>query len=210
LRSKGGVIKAAAFAAGATTVRVLQYILFGYVFGEAISGSSQSAFDFVTSTLLLVAGVFLLITAFKTWFKEVDPDAPPPRWMTALGGVSALTAFGMAVLMMLLAMKQWVFTLSAIAIIDEARLGAAFSALAYLAFILAAQSLMIAPIVSSAVAPARSMKMAEVMLCWLERNTRLITIAISVIVGAWFLTRGATGLMAHTNPTAIIKPPTAN
>ena len=88
LRSKAGVIKATAFAAGATTVRVLQYILFGYVFGEAVSKSSESAFDFVTSTLLLVAGVFLLITALKTWFKEYDPDAPPPKWMSALGGVS--------------------------------------------------------------------------------------------------------------------------
>jgi hypothetical protein len=203
LRSKDGVIKATAFAAGATTVRVLQYILFGYVFGEAVSKSSESAFDFVTATLLLVAGVFLLVTGFKTWFKEVDPDAPPPQWMTKLGNVSAPMAFGMAVLMMLLAMKQWVFTLSAIAVIDEARMGTVVSAVVYLAFVLAAQSMMIAPIIASAIAPVRSARMVASMLQWLERNTRLITITVSVIVGTWFLTRGATGLMSHSNGVLI-------
>ena len=116
----------------------------------------------------------------------------------------------MAVLMMLLAMKQWVFTLSAIAIIDEARLGTAFSALAYLIFVIAAQSLMIAPIVSSAVAPTRSAKMVEVMLRWLERNSRLITIAVSVIVGTWFLVKGTTGLMAHGVETPTTKTSTTN
>ena len=74
----------------------------------------------VSSILLLLAGIFLLITAVRTWIKETDPDTPPPKWMESLGRISAPVAFGMAVVMMFLAFKQWVFTLSAIAIIDEA------------------------------------------------------------------------------------------
>ncbi len=35
LRSEGGLLKATAFAAGATTVRLIQGVLFGFVFGAA-------------------------------------------------------------------------------------------------------------------------------------------------------------------------------
>ncbi len=92
LRSEGGVARAAAFAAGAMTLRVLQGILFGYVFRATADAAAEET---VASTLLLVVGILLLITAAKIWLREVDPDAPPSKWMTTLGSVSALTAFGM-------------------------------------------------------------------------------------------------------------------
>jgi hypothetical protein len=80
----------------------------------------------------------LLVTAYKKWRKEDDPDAPPPKWMSALSGLSTLKAFGMGALLMIVAVKQWVFTLSAIAI---------------------------------------------------------ITVAVSLIFGVWFASKGITGLM---------------
>jgi hypothetical protein len=48
----------------------------------------------------------------------------------------------MAVVMMFLAFKQWVFTLSAIAIIDEAMLSKVGSLISYRLFIATAQALM--------------------------------------------------------------------
>jgi Sap, sulfolipid-1-addressing protein len=210
LRSEGGLIKAVAFASGAITVRVLQFILFGYVFGVAIDTGGYEGFNLIRSTLLLVAGILLFITAAKTWSKGADPDAPPPRWMKALSGVSELTAFGMALLLMTVEIKQWVFTLSAIAVIDNAHLGLTGSILAYLFFIAAAQSLMLIPIVGSAVAPAQSAKMVKVPLDWLERNNRVITIVVSLIFSAWFLTQGTSGLLAHAAETAITKTPMIN
>jgi hypothetical protein len=56
LRSEGGVLKAAAVAAGAMTVRVSQGILFGYVFDTAADTSGGES-KFITSTLLLVVGI---------------------------------------------------------------------------------------------------------------------------------------------------------
>ena len=61
----------------------------------------------------------MLISAVMKWRKEEDPDAPPPKWMAVLGGLSALQAFGMGALLMALSIKQWVFTLSAIAVIEQ-------------------------------------------------------------------------------------------
>src|SRR5690348_5213385 len=94
LRGKYGVAKATAFAAGVIVVRTLQFALFGRLFGTIASANGQDVFDLILSTLLLVAGLVLVITAVRTWWcKEEDSDAPPPRWMTALGAMSTSVAF---------------------------------------------------------------------------------------------------------------------
>jgi len=204
LRGAGGVFKAAAFAAGATTVRVLQGILFGRVCRTATAAMGGKEADLIASTLLLVLGVFLLITIVKTWGKGDDPDAPPPRWITMLGSVSALTAFGIGALLIATGMKQWIFTLSAIAVINEAQLGQELSILTYIFYIIAAQSLMLTPIIGSALAPVPSAKILERVRGWLERNNRVIRIVISLIFGVWFLSKGTTGLLAHGHRMGIV------
>ena len=195
VRGQGGVRRAAAFVAGAMLVRVLQGILFGYVIDTAADAYGGGGSKLIASTLLLVVGLLLLITAIRKWRTEDDPDAPPPLWMATLGGLSWPKAFGVGVLWMTIAVKQWVFTLSAIAVIDEAKLGRAGSVLAYFVFVLAAHSLVLAPVVVSAVAPARSAKLLNAMYCWLERRNRVITIAVSSIFGVWFLGKGIAGLL---------------
>jgi hypothetical protein len=198
LRGKHGVAKATAFAAGVITVRTLQFVLFGRLFGAIASACGKNVFDLIPSTLLLVAGLVLVTTGVKTWWsRQEDSDAPPPRWMTALSDVSAPAAFGMAVVLMAVGIKQWVFTLSAIAVIDDAYLSRLETTLAYIFFIPCAQSLMLAPIISSAVAPGYSARMVEIVLRWLERNNRVITIVVSLAFGAWFLAKGVTGLVAQ-------------
>ena len=195
LRSDGGLLKATAFAGGAMTVRLLQGILFGYVFGAADEANGDSGASLITSTLLVVLGILLLISAVRKWRKEEDPDAPPPKWMATLSGLSALKAFGMGALLMALAVKQWVFTLSAIAVIEEAQLGQTANVLAYLFFVVAAQSLVLAPIIVYAVAPTQAARGLDAMQGWLERNDRVIVIAVSLIFGAWFLWKGIAGLI---------------
>ena len=61
--------------------------------------------------------------------------------MTALNSMSTRTAFGMAVVLMFFGIKQWVFTLSAIAVIDDAYMSILHTTLAYMFFILTAQVL---------------------------------------------------------------------
>ena len=195
LRSDGGILKATAFAGGAMIVRLLQGFLFGYVFGAADEANGDSGAGLVTSTLLVVLGIFMLIAAVRKWRKEEDPDGPPPKWMATLSGLSALKAFGMGALLMALAFKQWVFTLSAIAVIEQAELSPTGNVLAYLFFMLAAQSLVLAPIIVYAVAPTPAAKGLDAMQGWLERNDRVIVIAVSLLFGAWFLWKGLAGLI---------------
>ena len=68
--------KAIGFVLGMTTVRLGQGILFGLIFtgGADTSGTTASeGSNWVVSTLLLVLGILLLITAFKTWRGEPIP-----------------------------------------------------------------------------------------------------------------------------------------
>jgi hypothetical protein len=200
LRGERGRTKAAAYVAGALLVRIVQFILLSRLFDSdsIVSAEGERVFDLIPTTLFLLAGILLFTTAAKAWAwrQGDDADAPSPKGFT-LASASALRAFGMAFVMMGIAIKQWVFTLAAIAVIEEGKLGQSNSALAYLIFILGAHSLMLAPIIGSIVAPASSTRNAERALDLLKRNERIITTIISVVFGVWFIARGMSGLSAH-------------
>jgi hypothetical protein len=192
LRGERGVVRAGAFATGSMGVRLLQGVFFGYIFRATANAMVEGI---MAALLLLVVGILSLITAAKAWLREPDPDAPPSRWMTALGGVSALTAFGMGAALLTIAIKQWVFTLSAIAIIDEAELNQVSNVLAYLLFVVAAHSLVLTPVVLATAAPRWSARLLDSAQRWLERNSRTTVVVVSSLLGVWFLWKGATGLI---------------
>ena len=200
LRGESGSIKASAFAAGAITVRLLQGFLFGYIFVRAEDAGREGGPNLIAATVLLLVGVFLVITGLTAaWRKKDDAsEAPPPKWMTLLNRVSAPAAFGMGVGMMVLALKQWLFTFSALAVIERGQLGIKASVFAYLVFVIAAQSLMLTPIISSLVAPTRSAGTLKALQAWLERHNLKIVAVASLILGAWFIWRGASGLLGHS------------
>lgn len=193
LRGEGGVRKATAFLVGATTVRLLQGALFGLVLDTGAGDADES--NAIKATLLLVIGIIMLIAAYKKWRKEEDADAPPPKWMAALSGLSALKALGMGALLMLVAVKQWVFTLSALAIIEAGYLGLGANILLFVLFTLGAQLLIAAPIIVTVVAPRQAVRLLDRMQGFLERYNRPITIGVSLIFGLWFTWKGVTGLM---------------
>ena len=195
LSNKGGVLKASAFVAGIIAVRLAEGVVFGYIFRGDPAASSDEGAGLIVSTLLLVIGILMLVTAFRQWRKEDDPDAPPPKWMAAISGLSAPKAFGMGALLVAIAAKQWVFTLSAIGIIGEAQLEPPTSVGLFLFYVLAAQSLVLIPIVAYAIAPTQSAKTLDAARQWLERYNRTIVIAISLIFGIFFLWKGVTGLI---------------
>jgi hypothetical protein len=203
LRSESGVMKAAAFAIGAMAVRVLQGFLFGYIFGAADKEDPGNS-DLIVSTLLLVVGIVLLATAVRIWFRDDDPDAPPPKWMMRLSGCSALTALGIGASMMAISIKQWIFTLSAIAAIYESPLSHVGSVLVYLIFVVAAHGMVLAPIIASAVRPTQSVRVLDSLQGWLNRNSRVITMVASVIFGGWFTGKGASGLLSLPAESAVM------
>jgi Sap, sulfolipid-1-addressing protein len=191
LQGQGGLLKAIAFGAGNIAVRLAQGVLFGLVFDVAMAASSEDAQRLGVSTLLLIIGILLLITAVKKWQKEEDPDAPPPQWMSAIGGLSAVKALGAGALLVTVAAKQWVFTLSAIGVISEAELGEAASTGLYLIYVLATQTLVVLPIVGYAVASHQAAGLLKAAETWLERHNRVIVITVALILGCGSYTRAS-------------------
>lgn len=196
LGGKEGWRTAGAFVGGALLVRVVQGVLFGYVFGVADEAHSPGGKGLIAATLLLVIGIMMLVAAYMKWRKQPDADDPPPKWMAMLDGLSAPKALLFGAGLMAVAVKQWVFTLSALAIVRDAPLGGLEQALGFLFFVLVAQSLMIAPILLYVLMPARAAQWLAALQRWLARYERVIMIAASLIFGLWFVFKGITGLMS--------------
>ncbi|MCL4267806.1 MAG: GAP family protein [Anaerolineae bacterium] len=193
-----GLFKGVAYVVGMTTTRLLQGLIFWFVFtssdAAAVDGSSGKSL--VISTLLLILGIFLLITAYKQWRGEDDPDGPPPKWLTMIDSATPRKAFGIGFGLPLIGAKLWVFTLSALATIADAQLGQPASTVAYLLFILLAQSLLLLPIVIRILMPSRSKSVLDKASTWLTKNNRPIVIVVSLVFGLLFLYSGITGLLS--------------
>lgn len=195
LQSSGGLLKSAAFVAGSVFVRLIQGAVFGVVIGTACKSNAEPGPRFIVSTLQLVLGILLLIAAFRKWRKQPDPDDPPPQWMTSITGFSSLQAAGAGALFPIVAVKQWVFTLSAIGIIGEFGPGGRADNIAYLLFVLGTQMLVLPPMVAAVIAPRRTAQSLQATQQWLERNNQTIVMVMSLIFGAWFLWKGVNGLI---------------
>lgn len=194
LRAPGGALAAAAFVAGMTVVRLGQGVVFGLVLTGADASGETSGPGTIAAVLLLVLGLLFYATAARTALADVDPDAPPPKWLAMTDTMTWPKALAFGAMFMLVAPKFWVFTLSAIAAIEEAELGTAAASMAFLGFVALTQSVLIAIVLFGALAPARSATALDAVSGWLERNDRILVIAIGAIFGTWFAVKGLSGL----------------
>jgi len=186
-----GPLKAIAFVLGMTLARLAQGVLFGFVLtGGSGDPADANSPGIVKATALTVLGIFLLITAYKKWAKEPDPDAPPPKWLTMLDTVTPLRALFLGAGFILIAPKLWVFILGAISTIEEAQLGRPASTRTFLLFILLAQSLLLIPILIRLLIPRRAQSLLAALADWMKRYNDPIVIAISLIFGVLFLYQG--------------------
>jgi hypothetical protein len=192
-----GLFRSTAYVGGITTLRLLQGLVFGLILTNSVSTSTQedSGKSPIVSTLLLVLGILLLVTAYKQWRKDDDPDAPPPKWLTMIDSITPLKAFGLGFGLLLIGGKFWVFTLGAIGMIGQAQLGQPSSTVAYLLFVLLAESLLLIPILIRIIIPKQSTTLLEKASAWLTQYNRVIIIVVSLVFGIIFLYQGASGLL---------------
>ncbi len=109
-------VTALAWVAGMVTVRLVQGALFGLVWssGDVSSADTgESGAGLIASTLLLVAALLFIVTAVKQLLHEDDPDAPPPKWLAIIEGLTPFKAFALGAGLLIIGIKFWVFTMSA-------------------------------------------------------------------------------------------------
>lgn len=198
LQSERGLGKAIAFVVAAVTVRLVQGVIFGLVFRSAVEAESAAGLQLIAPTLLTVVGILLLVAGVKKVRKEDDGEDSEPKWMSRLSDLTVLKAAGGGALLMLVAVKQWVFTLSALAVIEEAQPGLTAGVALYLLFVAATQALVLPPIIAFALAPEKSARPLTTAQGWLQRHNRVIMIVVSFVFGAWFLFKGVSSLLVLT------------
>lgn len=193
LRDIGGLIRAAAFASGRLFAQLLQGVLIGYALKEADQATDPWGTDHIPSGLLVIVGVLFLSAALLTSLRKARPAAPdamPARWATVLNRVSPPTAFGIGASMVGFSMRQWFVTTGAVAAIGKAQLPPSHVVIAYLYFAIAAQTLILTPVIITAVAPARTSRLLTSTHKWMDRNKRVITIAATLVFGVWLIFLG--------------------
>ncbi|HEX5828438.1 MAG TPA: GAP family protein [Candidatus Limnocylindrales bacterium] len=187
LQAQGGRAKALAWVTGMTVVRLAQWVVFGVVIGTASAAQEEAGAGPIQATLLLVVAVLFLVSAVRKLLDQPDEDAPPPRWMAAVSGIGAGRAFLFGAAAVGLSPKLWAFTLGAIAAIADAGLGVAGGWGAFLAFVLAAESIHLALIAAAFASPARADALLGSVSATLERHNRTLMIGLGLVFGTWFL-----------------------
>jgi len=193
LRGGGGVLAAAAFVGGMTAVRIVQ----GLVFGLIVSGTEANGANgpgTIASVLLVALALLFYVTAGRTALTEEDPDAPPPKWMSMARSMSWPRAFAFGAGFLMIGAKFWVFTLSAIAAIEDAELSRGTSALTFIAFVALSQAVLLTIVGVGALAPKRSAAVLDAVSGWLERNNRSLVVVLGLVFGTWFGVKGLSGL----------------
>jgi hypothetical protein len=195
LRSKAGKITAVAWVAGMTTVRLAQGLVFGLILGAGNSGGSTSdGPGRAVSLLLLVIAIVFYVGAVKQILKQPDEDAPPPKWMAMVDGVTPGRAYLLGVGLLALGAKFWVFTLGAIAAIAGAGMSQGASILAFLVFVVLAESLHLAIVGIAYATPTRAAALLDGVAAFLARYNRILVIVLGLVFGTWFLFKALNGL----------------
>ena len=184
---------AGAWVAGMTVARLLQGLVFGVILSDATTAETPAGRETVFSVVLLVLSVTLFVTAAKQLLGD-DPDAPPPKWMAMVDSVGTGRAFALGAGLVSINAKLWVFTLGAIAAIEEAHEGRHAGVVSYVAFVALALSPQLAALAFALAAPARARSALDRIADRLRRHNRTIVIAVSLLFGTWFLVKSLRGL----------------
>jgi hypothetical protein len=170
--------------------------VFGLILGTSAAAGSAPATGpgAGTSLLLLVVAILFLLTAAKSALKQPDEDAPPPRWMALIESVTPARAFGLGAGLMLIGVKFWVFTLSAIAAIGEAGVGQGEAIAVFLVFVLLAESTHLVFVGLTFAMPGRSAAMLAAIGAFMTRHNRVLMIVLGLVFGCWFLLKALRGL----------------
>ena len=139
--------------------------------------------------LKLVLGVGLLGLAYSGWRgrSRERGEPPEPKWMGAVGGVTAVKAAGVGVVLSALNPKNIVLTIAAGAAIAQTGIPPAEQAIAYAVFVGIAALGIGAPVVVAYVLGARSRQPLDRLRGWMTANNAAIMAALMLVIGAMLI-----------------------
>jgi hypothetical protein len=156
--------------------------------GITLFGGAEDAVSTVGRVISVTVGVLLLVLGLRTVLAPPDPDSSPPKWMESIDSMSPPRAFGFAMVLFPLQVKNLAIFVACLNLIIVSSLGPEGSIVGLVLLIFAIPVL--ALIGLYAAAPQRASKLLVSLRTWMGKNNRTITVVLCLVFGAFFLVRG--------------------
>jgi len=192
LQTRRGAVNGLAYILGMIVFR----LFLGGTFWVLISNVEKTVetkggnFSLLVGTALLILGILMLVNALRRGFSARGEDEAAASWLDKLQNVSPLQSALVGVAFLALDPKDWLVDISVINLIADADLFGADSLLAFLAYILMAQSLLLVPLILSLLIPQRIQGSLIRLTAWMKRQERVIEFVFALIFGLLFLYTG--------------------
>jgi hypothetical protein len=160
-------------------------------FGRTLSDVSTGTI--IIDAILVVAGVFLLVLAARSFFIAPDPDAPPPRWMQRITSISAGQAFLFGIVLAC-SIRYLLIFLSAVALIYETGVTPSQGVIALLILITLTLLCQILLVSLYAANSKHARVRLSTLMEWLNQHNRVIMTSLFLALGLIFLVKGVIGL----------------
>ena len=148
----------------------------------------------IIALLFVVIGILMIVGAARVKFHSEDEDKAPPSWLAEIEGFTPGKAYKLGLVWLFISPKQWIFTLTAVAVIFAANLDPFVSLLNYLLFTLIVLTLFFLLILIYVVLGERSQAFMDGLFNWLKKNAQTILILVLLVFGLYFLISGIAGL----------------
>ena len=148
----------------------------------------------VSEEVFLISGLFLLILAVRNFFMEADPDAPPPKFMTALAKLGPVKLFGLGIGISIIQPRFIIFVLLGASMIAEARLSTTENVISLLVLALLMIWPMLIPLVVFLVMGEHRVDAMQTMRMWLLHNQRMMNVVVMGICGIFLMFFVLTGM----------------
>jgi hypothetical protein len=192
LQTKRGKTSALAFILGMTVFRLVLGAIFWVVFSnvEAAVESTGSQFSVLVGAVLMTLGLIMLVHALHRFFSAHDGELPASSWLNTLQEMTPPRAALLGIAFLALDPKDWITDMAAVNLIADADLSGTASLVAFLLYLLLAQSLLLLPLFMILIAPQLAYRSLGSLSNWIETHARAIDISVMAIFGALFLSLG--------------------
>jgi len=192
LQTRRGAVNGLAYILGMIVFR----LFLGGIFWVLLSNVEKTVetrggnFSLLVGTFIFSLGILMLVHALRRGFSAQGADEATASWLDKLDNVTPFRAALVGVGFLALDPKDWLVDISVINLIAEADLFSMESLLAFLVYILMAQSLLLIPLILSLFFPQKTQSGLTKFTGWMKRQERAIEIVFALIFGLLFLQIG--------------------
>jgi len=192
LQTKRGAANGLAYIVGMVAFR----LLLGGIFWVLISNVEETVearggnFSLLVGTFILVLGILMLVHALREGFSAHGEDEAAASWLDKLQDVTPYRSALVGIAFLALDPKDWLVDISVINLIADADMSGPNNLLAFLAYILMAQALLLIPLILSLFIPQRTQSSLTKFTGWMKRHEGAIEIVFALIFGLLFLQIG--------------------